>query len=727
MRVAPSITLSPEERARLQRWVDRPLDPVRAARARIVLRAARGEENQAIAAAEGISRLTAARWRTRFLRYRLPGLGDRERTAPSTGIPESTVRSIVRASLSRPPPGLRTWSTRSIARTFGVSHMSVRRIWEAYQIRPVRFDVQPLRPDPVDPLAADDIVGLLLDPPTAALIVTLRPKRRRGAPSPEAARPPPDGGLGVVARALPERSSRSAVSSRSELPRLLAGIDRRRPRGETLRLVVSGDPLVARTVERWRVRRPRVDVVELPDWGRWRNRALEEIAEVARSSSGPSTRPPRGEVALSLARSLREYDPGASAFAWLAPRTDEAPDGGARRLRYDLAVTGHPAFKSSGPVSPAMTRGTAVGETTRAMARNVLGRCLRLTRGERVAIETWTTTLSEANAFVLEATRVGARPMLLYQDEPTFWATTSEVSTENLGRVGDHVKAAIERSDAFVSFFGPSDRERWHALPADVQARVCELDDAVYAAAERAGVRACQMALGRASAASARMYDVDLRRWRRELIAGCLVPPERFRKLAHGLAERLGSGKELRVSHSNGTDLTLRLRHRTPNFADGAVNAPRRKGNWSLVTLPAGVVSVAVDERVADGTFRANVRSSVGLSNAVGVFDGGRWTFERGRLVRYAYDEGGTLFDESYRTAGEGRDQLGSIAVGLNDAIRTAPLLEDQGLGTITLHLGRNDFLGGSNRATWWAWLYLRGADLAVDGELVVRRGKICP
>ncbi|HUI38752.1 MAG TPA: hypothetical protein VLY85_03870, partial [Thermoplasmata archaeon] len=110
----------------------------------------------------------------------------------------------------------------------------------------------------------------------------------------------------------------------------------------------------------------------------------------------------------------------------------------------------------------------------------------------------------------------------------------------------------------------------------------------------------------------------------------------------------------------------------------------------------------------------------------VGVFDSGRWTFERGRLVRYAYDEGGALFDESYRAAGEGRDRLGSVAVGLNEEIRTAPLLEDQGLGTITLHLGRNDFLGGSNRAAWWAWLYLRGADLSVDGELVVRRGKVC-
>jgi len=726
MRVAPPIRLSPEERAGLQRWADRPGDPVRSVRARIVLRAARGEENRAIAAAEGVSRLTAARWRTRFLRYRLPGLEDRERIAPSAGIPESTVRSIVRASLSRPPPGLRTWSTRSIARTFGVSHMSVRRIWEAYQIRPVRFDVRPLRPDPVEPLAADDVVGLLLDPPTAALVVNLRPKRRRVGLSPEVRRPTSAEGLGDAVRALTAASTPPSAHSRSELPRLLAGIDRRQPRSESLRLIVSGDPLVARTIERWRIRRPRVDVVELPDWTLWRLRALEEIAEVARAPSALSTRPPRGEVALSLARSLREYDPRSSAFAWLAPAPGAAPAEGARRLRYDLAVTGHPAFKSSGPVSRPMARRSTNDDSARAMARNVLGRCLRVSRGERVAIETWTTTLSEANAFVLEATRLGARPMLLYQDEPTFWASTSEVSTQNLGHVGDHVKAAIEHSDAFVSFFGPSDRERWHALPPDVQARVCELDDAVYAAAERAGVRACQMALGRASTASARMYDVDLRRWRRELIAGCLAPPERFRELSRGIVERFSTGRELRVSHSNGTDLTLKLRHRAPNLSDGAVTAPRRKGTWSLVTLPAGVVSVAVDERFADGTFRANVRSSVGLSNAVGVFDSGRWTFERGRLVRYAYDEGGALFDESYRAAGEGRDRLGSVAVGLNEEIRTAPLLEDQGLGTITLHLGRNDFLGGSNRAAWWAWLYLRGADLSVDGELVVRRGKVC-
>jgi hypothetical protein len=131
-----------------------------------------------------------------------------------------------------------------------------------------------------------------------------------------------------------------------------------------------------------------------------------------------------------------------------------------------------------------------------------------------------------------------------------------------------------------------------------------------------------------------------------------------------------------------------------------------------------------VDERFAEGVFRSNVDSGTGLSDAVGEVSGGRWTFRAGKLERFSYAKGQAMFERSFEAAPRGKDKPGSVSIGLNPAISSIPLMEDQSLGTINLHLGGNEMYGGSNRAAWWAWLMLRGADLAVDGRLLLKAGK---
>src|SRR5580658_7520364 len=60
-------------------------------------------------------------------------------------------------------------------------------------------------------------------------------------------------------------------------------------------------------------------------------------------------------------------------------------------------------------------------------------------------------------------------------------------------------------------------------------------------------------------------------------------------------------------------------------------------------------------------------------------------------------------------------------------AATVSPLLEDQGWGTVSFHIGRNDHVGGTNRATWWAWLFLRGANVTIDDRPVVQNGRLLP
>jgi leucyl aminopeptidase (aminopeptidase T) len=362
----------------------------------------------------------------------------------------------------------------------------------------------------------------------------------------------------------------------------------------------------------------------------------------------------------------------------------------------------------------------------REMARMVLTRTLRVRPGESVAIETWDSTVAWANAFVLETRRLGAYPVLLYVDEGTFWKTLDLAGAKILGVSGRHEWAMLERTNAYVTFWGPSDVVRESRLPDSTRSEMTAYDDHWFEIANRTGLRLVRMYLGRVSAASARGYGVDEEAWRRQLVEAALVDPVPMHRTALKIADRLRKGSVLEVRHPNGTELRLRLRHRDPRVDSGVL--PPRPGSRARgtsgspgvqeVSIPAGVVMVAPDEESGDGRFIANEPSD----SLDGPVVGGEWTIRDGQLVGYSYRSGGESFERSYRRTGPRVARPGLICVGLNPKIRDAPLMRDQRLGTITFSLGGNRWAGGQTDGHgFMPYLHLSDAELRVDGKVLVR------
>jgi leucyl aminopeptidase (aminopeptidase T) len=676
----------------------------------------------------GVSRQTASRWRRRFLMARLRGLEPRAAARVVSGrIAEERVRAIARAAGLRDAARNRPWSTRRLARAMGVSHSTIRRIWDAYGVRPVRFGAWPPRPDPEQPLVPRDILGVYLRPPDYGVALSLSredgPAYGGGMPrerEQEVASP-----LAALLQGWPGVPGPSRGARLEGWLRFLAALTVLARATPDIALVGCAPGLLpAREIAEWRSAHPtvRMELLESPE--QWSVRLAGTLAALGRSGASRYFGA-RGELVRSVRLALAAYSSSSGPFQWVASEKEASAGEAGFRLRYDLSVTGHPGFKKAGAVERAMPRNADADPRARAMARLVLRKSLRVRPDERVTIESWSGTLEYANAFVLESLRLGARPILLYQDEPTYWAAASEVPPAQLARVGEHQRAAMARSDVFVSFYGPSDRARWHALPRPTMFKLDEHREALYRAAARSGSRAVQLALGRASEASARLYGTDLAPWREELIEGTLVDPDKLHRRAAPLADRLKRGRVVEIHHPNGTRLRLGLRHRTPSVSDGRVPRASPRVAWDLVQLPAGVVMVALDERVADGSFHSNVPNSVGVMDSIGEVAGAQWDFVHGRLTRYRYEQGQDLFAQSYGRAGPGRDVPGILSIGLNERIDKAPLLQDQAYGAITLQLGRNVQLGGATANDWWAWLILRGADLAIDGRPVLRAGKL--
>ena len=88
----------------------------------------------------------------------------------------SLVKAIVEATLQTTPPDATHWSTRSLARKFGISHMTVARIWDGHGLQPHRVRTFKLPRDPQFVAKLTDVVGLYLNPPDKALVLCVDEK-----------------------------------------------------------------------------------------------------------------------------------------------------------------------------------------------------------------------------------------------------------------------------------------------------------------------------------------------------------------------------------------------------------------------------------------------------------------------------------------------------------------------------------------------------------------------
>ena len=171
------LVLTEEERARLESMAHRARSrPLVARRARVVLACGDGLDNEAVARKLRCSRGMVVKWRARFLKQRLEGLYDEPRPGAPRKVSDEQVERVVIQTLESTPRGQTHWSTRELAKTTGLSRMTISRIWHAFGLQPHRTDSFKLSPDPLLIEKVRDIAGLYINPPEHALVLCVDEK-----------------------------------------------------------------------------------------------------------------------------------------------------------------------------------------------------------------------------------------------------------------------------------------------------------------------------------------------------------------------------------------------------------------------------------------------------------------------------------------------------------------------------------------------------------------------
>lgn len=170
---AKRLGVTKSQRAQLEVWIASPTSQQRVVeRSRIVLLAADGKANHAIAERVGVSRPTVLLWRRRFEKEGPEGLlRDRPRGSGKPALPADKVAAVVEATLQTKPKAATHWSVRSMAKAQGISPAAVQRIWAAHGLKPHLVQTFKLSRDPRFLEKLRDVVGLYLNPPEHALVL----------------------------------------------------------------------------------------------------------------------------------------------------------------------------------------------------------------------------------------------------------------------------------------------------------------------------------------------------------------------------------------------------------------------------------------------------------------------------------------------------------------------------------------------------------------------------
>ena len=137
-----------------------------------------GFANEEIARRCGVDSDAVRRWRRRFSELGVAGVGVIAKgRGRRSWLPEGTVAEVVRVTLEETPDDTSThWTTRSLAKRFGIGKDTVARIWQDHHLQPWKVDTFKISTDPRFEEKLVDVVGLYLDPPERAVVFSFDEK-----------------------------------------------------------------------------------------------------------------------------------------------------------------------------------------------------------------------------------------------------------------------------------------------------------------------------------------------------------------------------------------------------------------------------------------------------------------------------------------------------------------------------------------------------------------------
>jgi len=311
-------------------------------RARVILLAAQGWQNKEIAVDVGLDRRQVALWRSRFLQGGIDALRqDAPRSGRTPTVTPELESKILQVTLHTKPAAATHWSTRTLAEHLGLSATMIGRVWRRNGIKPHLARTFKLSRDPRFEDKLLDVVGLYLNPPEHALVLSCDEKSQIQALNrTQPGLPMKRGRAGTFTHDYKRHGTTTLFAALNTLdgtvismcePRHRHGewlkflrlIDRRTPRHLTLHLIVDNYGTHAHpAVQTWLANHPRFVMHFTPTGASWLNMVERFFRDISENRIKRDSFTSVAELELALELYIAHHNANPKPFIWTASASD---------------------------------------------------------------------------------------------------------------------------------------------------------------------------------------------------------------------------------------------------------------------------------------------------------------------------------------------------------------------------------------------------------------------
>jgi aminopeptidase len=355
------------------------------------------------------------------------------------------------------------------------------------------------------------------------------------------------------------------------------------------------------------------------------------------------------------------------------------------------------------------------------IAQRVLNQCLRLKEDEQLLISAWHHTLPLASAIALEASKLGATPLITVETDWLMLNYLTQVPEEYFTKKQKAYLSMLDGVDATVSLGGPEDPGIFQKISGERLAKGFESNREIVDREKERKIRNIFLPHGQLTPQRARTYGFDLKHWTQVTNEAIDVDHAKMAVLGKKLASKLEKTSKVHLTAANGTDLTFSLGDRPVHVHDGIVDDEDVAKGTTFEFLPSGQVEVAPVESSVDGTILFDQPMALRGKMVRGL----KLKFENGKLVKYEAEANLDAFGDYYQGASGDKDRIASFSIGLNPSSGYIGYFTDGlVLGAVTVGVGGNKEIGGTNQTSFGHAQTLTKATVEADGTQILTNGK---
>ena len=293
-------------------------------------------------AAVGKSKPTVWRWQERFLKEGVDGLlRDRNRGSGRAPLGARVKSLVLTKTMRETPPNATHWSVRTMGKAVGISHTSVQRIWAEHGLKPHLVSTFKVSNDPRFAEKVEDVIGLYLNPPDKALVLSVDEKSQiQALDRTQPGLPMKKGRAGTMTHDYKRNGTTTLFAAlnvldgtvigqcmkrhrHQEFLRFLRKLDRATPKRLDLHLIV--DNYAAHKtpeVKRWLKKHPRFHMHFTPTSASWLNQVERFFAEITRKRIRRGVFKSVPELEATIDDYLAKHNETSKPFNWTATAQD---------------------------------------------------------------------------------------------------------------------------------------------------------------------------------------------------------------------------------------------------------------------------------------------------------------------------------------------------------------------------------------------------------------------